>query len=270
MYSHSKKFEVISENMKTHAAKVAIEGHRGGKFAYDNTLSAFQLAIEHGLNSVEFDVWLTKDKIPIVIHGGLLGEIEHSVEEHGIKETDLINDLTLDQVKKIILPNGEQIPTLEEIILNFKDKIRFNCEVKEENPEFCQILIDMLVDHEIREGFVVSSFWKKQLDLISKLAKEEEIDLTIAFCYEFIDTMQPGEYLEDGDIITFDYKCLHKDIVDRIHAANKVAGIYFYPTTDETDSAYIKALEAGVDIIISDYPDNLKSKLDSIIKTNNN
>ena len=211
------------EQLKKHANSVIIEGHRGGKFDYDNTFAAFHKAVEHGLKSVEFDVWLTKDKVPVVLHGSLTGEVEHACPQFGIAETTLINDIPLEHLKQIVLPNGERIPTLEELIDEFHGKVVFNCEVKEASPEFAQILIDLLMNRDVTEGFVVSSFLTKQLDLIGTLAQEQGLKITIAYGYEFIDTMQPDEYLRSGDIITFDYKCMTPELVNLIHRANKKA-----------------------------------------------
>jgi len=258
------------ESMCLNARKVHIEGHRGGKFDYDNTISAFHKAVKHGLNSIEFDVWLTKDYIPVVIHGGLAGEIEHAFPDLGIKETTLINDLTLEQIKMIELPNGEKIPTLKEVLTLFNNKIIFNCEVKEGNPEFCQILLDLISDFGITRDFVVSSFVQPQLDLISELSEKQNIDITLAYCYEFIDTMRPSDFSEKGHIITFDFKCMSQDIVKQIQDSNKKAAFYFYPVSDETDDAYSKIVEAGVDIIISDRPEQLQSYLLKVSKSNQN
>ena len=43
--------------------------HRGlpVKFA-ENSLQGFKYAVEHGAEGVEFDVHLTKDKVPVVMH----------------------------------------------------------------------------------------------------------------------------------------------------------------------------------------------------------
>ena len=57
------------ENHYEKARRIKIEGHRGGRLDYENTLNAYQLAIDHKLDSIEFDIWLTRDKVPIVIHG---------------------------------------------------------------------------------------------------------------------------------------------------------------------------------------------------------
>lgn len=252
------------------AKKVAIEGHRGGKFDYDNTFAAFHKAVENGLQSIEFDVWLTKDKVPVVIHGGLAGEVEHACPEFDITETTHINDIPLEHLKQIILPNGEQIPTLEEVLDEFNGKISFNCEVKEEQLDFGEILLDLLVEKEIYDGFLVSSFVTKQLESIKKLSKEQNVPLRYASCYEFIDTLKPEEYCSDGDIITFDYKCLRSDIVKNIQESGKKASVYFYPSSDETDEVYPILIDAGVDIIITDRPQQLKTFLNQLQGANHN
>lgn len=48
--------------------------HRGGgSLAPENTLAAFQCGLNHGFHAVEFDVMLTKDNVPVVIHDEKLG-----------------------------------------------------------------------------------------------------------------------------------------------------------------------------------------------------
>jgi len=49
--------------------RLVIHGHRGG-FHPDNTLKAFQLAMDNKLEAIELDVWLTKDGVPVVLPGG--------------------------------------------------------------------------------------------------------------------------------------------------------------------------------------------------------
>ena len=51
-------------------AKTLIFGHRGGYFGPENSMSGFTCAVENKLEGIEFDVWLSKDDIPMVLHGG--------------------------------------------------------------------------------------------------------------------------------------------------------------------------------------------------------
>jgi glycerophosphoryl diester phosphodiesterase len=36
----------------------------------------FKGAVEHGLEGIEFDVWLSKDNVPMILHGGSDGQLE--------------------------------------------------------------------------------------------------------------------------------------------------------------------------------------------------
>ena len=44
--------------------------HRGGNFGPENSMKNFRLAIEHGVDGIEFDVWISADGVPMVLHGG--------------------------------------------------------------------------------------------------------------------------------------------------------------------------------------------------------
>lgn len=48
--------------------------HRGARaHARENTLEAFALALRLGATGLESDVWLTKDKVPVLDHDGVVG-----------------------------------------------------------------------------------------------------------------------------------------------------------------------------------------------------
>jgi len=50
-------------------------GHRGGFFGPENSMKGFRGAVEHKLEGIEFDVWLSKDEVPMILHGGQNGEL---------------------------------------------------------------------------------------------------------------------------------------------------------------------------------------------------
>ena len=50
---------------------IIVEGHRGYCAKYpENTMVSFEAAMELGVDAIEFDVWLTSDKVPVLIHDG--------------------------------------------------------------------------------------------------------------------------------------------------------------------------------------------------------
>lgn len=81
--------------------------------APENTLKAFKAAVEQGADGIEFDVYLTKDGHPVVVHDD---ELNRNVE--GAKRTDLdlgkISEKTLAEVQQYNVGQGEKIPSLKE------------------------------------------------------------------------------------------------------------------------------------------------------------
>jgi len=110
-----------------------IIGHRGARTnAPENTLAGLRRAHEEGASWVEFDVKLTKDGVPILIHDDTL---ERTSNGRGA-----VRDLTLAGIKLVDAGcpaqfgdrfKGERIPTLEEALqLLLELRMGFNMEIK--------------------------------------------------------------------------------------------------------------------------------------------
>jgi len=120
-----------------------IVAHRGIAIDYpENTLPAFQKAIELGADAVEFDVRLTKDKIPVVFHYYYLDNI-----------TSLpgpIFNYTYQQLSGVRFVNAKngsdalKILTLEEALESIGGKIGLEIEIKGPEPESVGIIAQVL------------------------------------------------------------------------------------------------------------------------------
>lgn len=112
------------------SAQPLIFGHRGASGrAPENTLAAFQAALEDGADGVELDVHLTEDGVPVVIHNA---RVDKTTDGEG-----LVNALPLDRVRDLdagswFAPrfSGERIPTLEEVLAVYGDRLLINIELK--------------------------------------------------------------------------------------------------------------------------------------------
>jgi glycerophosphoryl diester phosphodiesterase len=86
-----------------------IIGHRGAAgLAPENSLRSFRLALDLGVDGVEFDIQVTRDGQPVVCHDNLLSRLSSSTES--------ISQLSYAQLKKISLHSGERIPLLSEVL----------------------------------------------------------------------------------------------------------------------------------------------------------
>ena len=108
----------------------AIWAHRGASaYAPENTIPAFEQAIEMGADGVEFDVQRTSDGQLVVIHDETINRTSNGFGR--------VVDLTLEQLRLCNFSNGfvghrkVQIPTLREALdLLGPTGVRINIELK--------------------------------------------------------------------------------------------------------------------------------------------
>ena len=81
--------------------------HRGGNFGPDNSLKNFRGALLNNLEGIEFDVWLSADDIPVVMHGGDEGQLG----QYG-KPDEFVFERTLESLQTFDIGDGETMPTL--------------------------------------------------------------------------------------------------------------------------------------------------------------
>ncbi len=89
--------------------------HRGGIVpGYpENTIAAFQNAMEHGVLVIEIDLRGTKDGKIVIIHDDTL--------ERTTNGSGSVNDHTLDEIKRLDAGNGASVPTYEEVLQLFAE-----------------------------------------------------------------------------------------------------------------------------------------------------
>lgn len=97
--------------------------HRGGAASTsENALSAFAAAQALGYRCVETDVRTTADGVPVVFHDPTLGRLAGSDAR--------IDRLRLRELRAVRLDGGETVATLEEALLTFPS-LRFNLDLKD-------------------------------------------------------------------------------------------------------------------------------------------
>ncbi len=131
-----------------------ILGHRGASLdAPENTLAAFALALEQGADGVELDVQLSKDGVLVVYHDMRLHP------ETGRSER--IADMTLAELKKLHVGEGQEIPTLDEVFEALGPVALYNVEIKDwslwdKGTETA--VADRIQSHNLQSQCHVSSF----------------------------------------------------------------------------------------------------------------
>ncbi|MCS7364147.1 MAG: glycerophosphodiester phosphodiesterase [archaeon GB-1867-035] len=100
-----------------------VVAHRGASaYEPENTLRSIRRAIEIGADVVEIDVRVTRDGYPIVIHDET---VDRTTDGSG-----LVNEFSLDGLRKLDAGEGERIPLLGEVLDLVADKINIFIEIK--------------------------------------------------------------------------------------------------------------------------------------------
>ncbi len=124
-----------------------IVAHRGiTSQAPENTLPAFQRAVDLGADAVEMDVRLTADRIPVIYHYFYLQELT-SLAGPVFKFT--AKELMQARVaSKTESENSEPIPTLREVMEGIGGKIGLEIELKGPEPECADVVAGLLRDYQ--------------------------------------------------------------------------------------------------------------------------
>lgn len=89
-------------------------GHRGASGEYpENTLLAFERALEQGADALELDVRLARDGAVVVIHDAMLDRTTSGAGP--------VRDRTLPELRALDAGAGQTVPTLDEVLDRFPD-----------------------------------------------------------------------------------------------------------------------------------------------------
>lgn len=237
-----------------------IIGHRGAKVnAPENTIASIRRAYEEGARWVEFDVKLTVDDVPILIHDATL---ERTTNGQGD-----VRDRTLDEIRRLDAGSwfgpafaGERVPTLAET-LDFMAAhgMGFNLEVKPcpgRARETAEVALKMVKERWPSDcpAPIISSFSLDSLDAARKVAP----DLPRGYLIEKL----PVDWRENAR--TLDCAAIHpnsrhlsRDQVREIKAAGYALLVW---TVNEVGRAR-DLLSWGVDSLITDAPGDIAAGL---------
>ncbi len=138
-----------------------VVGHRGASgVAPENTIAAFQEAIDAGAAMCELDVHLTKDGLPVVIHDERVDRTTNGVGP--------VADWTLQELKHLDAGmwfdrrfRGQRIPTLREVLRFARGKMKLFLELKTNKVDYPGIEEAVLLEvreEAMAEEVIVGSF----------------------------------------------------------------------------------------------------------------
>jgi len=234
--------------------RVLIIGHRGvSNIAPENTLKAFQKAIELGADYIEFDIHQSKDGEIVIMHDANTYAITGN--------KGLIKKMTLTELRMLDCGEGERIPTLLELIRIAKGKIGLQIEIKAKN--LAENLVKILRKEDLVETSIISSFLHDELLKLQKI----EPKLKLATLEPIITGWSKNwEYHSEilHKVIKNNYFAIHprqhlvnQELINHAHKNNIKVNIW----TVNSKVAMKKFIQMGVDGIITDNIQNAKKAL---------
>ena len=232
--------------------------HRGASgYRPENTMLAFEYAIELGATGFETDVQLTADGVPVLIH-----------DESLLRTTGVdvyVKDMSYDEIKQLDAGSwfdpqfkDATIPTLEELLqLGRKHKLIINLELKNGlvlYPDLEEKVIELIEKYDYSDNIIISSFNHYSLKK----------------CHTLRPLLKTGILYMEGIYEPWHYA---KSIgATKLHAPFYAAypqwiseakehGCQYNVYTVNDDKQMQEFIAAGVAGIITDYPDKLAALL---------
>lgn len=150
-------------------------GHRGAMArAPENTLGAFQAALDDGAHGVELDVTLSGDSIPVVLHDDTLDRTTNVFGKPSDFDADELAGLDAASWFPPGWSQREGVPRLDDVLRAMPDGTVVNVELKGPSPAWVGLerrVVDVIRAHTPRVHVIVSSFHPAQLLEVRRIDK---------------------------------------------------------------------------------------------------
>ena len=228
--------------------------HRGwSSRAPENTLAAIQLAAqEDRIDSIEMDVQLSKDGVPIIFH-------DFSVERT-TNGTGLVKDFTFRELQQLDAGSwfssrfkGERVPSLEEVFIELKGKqTMVNLEIKtagEMYPGIENKVVSLIEQLRMEDVVTLTSFDHQVIYRVKMLAPNVETGLLF---YGNPTLVNEQLAYTGSTVVSIAHEFLTKEFVAKRDASKIIA--WTVNTKEEVDA--VKRLSNEI-VICSNYPELL-------------
>jgi glycerophosphoryl diester phosphodiesterase len=235
---------------------VMVIAHRGASsYAPENTLAAFDLALEMGVRHIELDVDFTSDGHSVVIHDDTVDRTTNGsgpVTSHTLAALRALDAGSWFGDKF----TGERIPTFHEVLERYKGRVLLHTEIKGHSPSLSQRTADLIGTHGMEEQVTITSFQNVRLEEMRAYAPELPTGWLVVEVSEAIiaqaRAMGVAQLCPRANTVT-------PELVRRLHAEGFVARAWGVTTEDLMQPV----VQAGADGMTINFPDKLMAYLQS-------
>lgn len=236
-----------SEVIRQSWNKTLVVGHRGAAdYAPENTLPAFEKAVESQAMAAECDIHMSKDGVPMVIHDKTL---KRTFPVDGV-----VAEMTVEELKKI------GVPTLRDYIEVLRGKVVQVIEIKDGKGVVPAVIQEVLRAGTERETIIFSF----NADFV-KQSKELAADIPAvwlvagAYAPDKFDEMLGKKIDCRADAVGFQFRNVTPELAAFLRRDRVPLFVWTVPTGAEVDR--LKSLR--VNFIITDSPNHVREQLGS-------
>lgn len=228
--------------------KPLVVAHRGASIEQpENTIEAFEAAIDAGADAVEFDVRMTADGHAVVMH-----DADVSRTTGG---TGLVSEMTLEEIRKL------GVPTLEETLRCLSGRAAADIEIKNlpEEPGFTpereaavEATLDALDAVSFPGQVIVSSFHPTSIAHSRALRPDVPTGLLTEYEIDAEEALARAASQGHPWVLPFALKVLEASdgFAGRVHAAGALLGVWI---ADDPETAR-RLFDLGVDAVATNDP----------------
>jgi glycerophosphoryl diester phosphodiesterase len=232
--------------------------HRGASgVAPENTMAAFEQAVKLGVDVIELDVHGSKDGRLIVIHDSSTARTARGNPQGAVA------DLTLAQLKMLDAGvwkgpgfSGERIPTLDEVLAAFRGRAIFLIELKARGIE--ERVAQAIREAGMEDGVMLQSFDAESVRIVHGLLPEAPAGVLYRDTWILDPAGRGRRIVEQVLEVGASFAGMNVGAVSaRLVKVLKGGGIDVFAWTADDDWVFTHLIQAGVDGIITNYPERL-------------
>jgi len=243
--------------------KLFIESHTGlNKEVFQNTLESFSKAIENNIESLETDVWLTKDKVLVLVHGSAEGEIGQYFDHSGN-----VMNLTWNELSKFrTIQDNLTMPKLSDTLNLTKNKIFLNLEIKDPRVDLVfPYIMKEIEKYDFFDQISLSSLYHGYYEKVKEYNMNNDQNIVFGFVYK-MNQSEFFDYSKKGSSLNIYFKDATKEVCDKAHQ-NGMAVLAWIRTKDrENNKVYRRLVNNGVDVICCNDPVSAKKFRDNLYR----
>ena len=210
-----------------------IIGHRGASaVAPENSMAAFKAAIEAGADGIEFDVRLSREGVPVIIHDDTLQRT------HGLRRR--VVDLTVEELRSV------KVPSLRDLFeLMSQNDLILCLEIKGSSSELAERCCELVREFSFEERVIVECF---DLNVL------KPINLKTAALFEpriYTDQSLINRALAVGaSVLALHHRLAKPSLIEKA----KLAGLRVVVWTVDDPAWIARAQSLGIEAVITNDP----------------